>query len=372
MEGPQTGAGYPYAPPPLATPVEHAVASALPAGRPAGTGWRVVRAFIIVSLVLLLGVSVLLNVTLVGLIFGSATSMERITEETMPEYGSPGAREKIAVIQVEGALLPYTVTTWCRMVDKARLDERVKAVVLVVNSPGGGMTSADLLYHSLLKLRGANPKKPLVVSMADVAASGGVYIAMPANEILAQPTTITGSIGVMMPHINIAGLLERYGVRDETFVATDAHNKNSVSWTKETTPEGRKMVQTILDDAYDRFVSVVIAGRPRLTAAQVRAFSDGSVLTAKDAKEKGLIDDLGYFEDAVKRAGALAGLTQFRLVRYAYAEPFSLRSLIGLESGRPTFMLDPAALLAPKGPPVLYLWPGWDRAAARDEVGGPR
>jgi len=354
-----TSWGYPYGMPPAGPAPVPTAAAQQQAQAPAKTSsaWGVIKVLLVIVLLVALGVSGLLNLVLFGAVFGGDSTRGRITEQTLPDYGVPGAREKIAVIEVDGVITQSYVRRWAEMVDKARRDERVKAVVLSVDSPGGGMTDADELHLRVRKLQEAN--KPIVVSMGGMATSGAYYISMPATEILAQPTTITGSIGVMMPHINVAEFIERHGVKDETMVAQGSHKKYAVSWTRDITPEGRQMIQTILDDAYERFISVVVKGRPNLTEPRVRALADGSIYTANQAKQSGLVDRIGYLEDAIARAQTHAGLTRFKVVRYVYVEPFSLGSLLGLKSAPPTVLIDPSRLLAPDGPQVLYLWPGW-------------
>jgi len=368
-----TNWGHPYASPPPGPPQAGpapVTVVPVPASQPAAprksTAWSVIKVLFVIGLGVALLVSVVLNLLLLAAV-GSDSTSARITEQTMPDLGVAGAREKIAVIPIDGVIEPGSVERWGQMVDRARRETRVKAVVLAVNSPGGGMTAADDLHRRVLKLQGEG--KPIVVSMGGIATSGAYYISMPAAEILAQPTTITGSIGVMMPHINIAELMKKHGVKDETFVAQGSHKKYSISWTKETTPEGRQMIQAILDDAYERFIEVVTTGRSNLSEVRVRALADGSVYTASQAKQSGLIDRIGYLEDAVARAKTLAGLTRVKVVRYRYIEPFSLRSLLGIESRPTTVTIDPGRLLAPKGPQVLYLWPGWSETVSR---GTPR
>lgn len=357
---------YPYGPPPppgpAATPVGPAQVIAQPIRRPA-SAWRVVKTIFFILVVLGLGLSLLLNLALLGLMAVGGREGDRIVEERLPDYDPAGVRDLIALIEVEGVIESGRASTWGRMIDRARRDQRVKAVVLYVNSPGGGMSASDELHARLAKLRQAG--KPIVVQMGGVAASGAYYIAMPATEIVAEPTTLTGSIGVLMPHYNIAELLNRYGVKDETFVASGSDQKNAISWTRPTTPEGQQMVQGILDDAYERFIAIVLAGRTALNETQVRRLASGRVYTAQQAQAEGLVDRIGYLDDAIDRARTHAGLTRFRVVRYV--RPFSWRSLLLSRAGAPQLTIDPGRLPTPEGPPVLYLWTGWSAAEAGPE-----
>jgi protease-4 len=359
METQPPNAGYAYGVPPPSAPPAAPVILMQPAAAPAprkGGAWPVIKVLFLIGLIGGLGVSLLFNFAFFLQLAGGENEEDRIAEQNVPDY-APKGRDKIALIEIEGLLDASAVRTWGLMVDKARRDERVKALVLAVNSPGGEMTAIDDLYVRLQKLHEA--RKPIVVAMGGMAASGGYYIAMPADEIFAQPTTITGSIGVLMPHYNIAGFLKDHNVKDETFVASGSKNKNAISWTKETTPEGKAMVQGILDDAYERFISVVVKGRPRLAEAAIRVLADGSIYTARQAQASGLIDTIGYLEDAVAKAQALASLTEFRLVRYV--RPFSWRSLLSLSARQPTVTIDPNQVFAPRGPQVQYLCTGWEQ-----------
>ena len=333
-----------------------------PEPRRTGTAWAVVKVLLLAGLLLMLAVSVGLNILLLSAAVGGGADGGRVSETTISDLGTPGARERVAVIDISGVIDARNVERWSAMLARARRDRRVRAVVLAVNSPGGAMSAADRLYRQVQKL--CEGGKTVVVSMGALATSGGYYISMPAQEILAAPTTITGSIGVMMPHINVSEFLEKHGVKDETFVARGSHKKYAVSWTRRTTPEGRQMIQAILDDAYERFVKVVVKGRTNLTENQVRSLADGSVYTAAHALESGLVDGIGYLEDAVARAVNLASLAQARVVRYTYHEPFSLRGLIGIEARPAVISVDPTRLPLAEPPEVLYLWPGWSEGAA--------
>jgi len=348
---------YPYGPPPQQAqaappPVVQAQPVAAAARRPS-TAWKVIKVLFVIFLVVGLGVSVLVNLVLMGVVAAAGAEGSTIQENTLVDLGESGARDRFAVIDINGVMDGNSAVGWAEMVDKARRDDRVKAVVLVINSPGGAMNSADALYMSLKKLRDSG--KPIVVSMGSVAASGGYYAAMAADEIVAEPTTITGSIGVMMPHINISEFLGKHGITDETFVATGSDKKYTVSWTKKTEPAGRKMIQTILDDAYERFLEIVKTGRS-MSDEKARTLADGSIYTATQAKDSGLIDHIGYLEDAVDRAEAISGVTTYRVVRYV--RPFSWRNLFMMQAQGRALTVDPGRILAPRQSDVLYLWPG--------------
>src|SRR5207253_2836967 len=149
---------------------------------------------------------------------------------------------------------------------KAADDERVKAIVLRVNSPGGGVTASDDVYGEIVRFK-KERKVPVVAALGDVAASGGYYVACAADRIVAHPTTVTGSIGVIMTSLNLEGLLAKVGVRNQTFKAGE--HKDILSPLRGATAEERRIVQSILDDLHARFVSVVREGRPKLDVSRL-------------------------------------------------------------------------------------------------------
>src|SRR5262249_38491539 len=156
--------------------------------------------------------------------------------------------------------------------------------------------ATETLHHELVRWREEHDE-PLIAFMNGIAASGGYYVAMAADEIFAHPATITGSIGVVMPGLGFAGLMQRYGVVNQTIKSGPL--KDVGSSTREMTAEDRAHLQGIVDALYGRFVDVVSAGRPKLDPARVRELADGRLFTAPQALDAGLIDAIGYIEDAV-------------------------------------------------------------------------
>ena len=195
-------------------------------------------------------------------------------------------------------------------------DSSIRGILLRIDSPGGTLTDSDVIYHSLMEFK-KTKKVKIVAAMGDLAASGAVYIAMAADEIYAHPTTITGSIGVILPHMDFSGLGEKLGVRSDP-VHTGTY-KDIGDPLRRRTGDEQKMLQAIADRQFEKFVKVVTDGRPKLTEAQVRKMADGRVFTADEANEKGLIDSIGYLDDAYKRLARLAGFPRNRLVRYTNA-----------------------------------------------------
>lgn len=256
------------------------------------------------------------------------------------------ARDKIAVIHMDGVIMEGLMEYPRKQIEQAAEDESVKAVVLRINSPGGSITASDDLYKRLGELSAGNPiknalPKPIVVSMASVAASGGYYIAMPAKHIVAERTTITGSIGVYASFPNVAKLAEKYGVSMETIKAGAV--KDSGSMFHEMTPQERQLWQDMVDHAYHQFLGVVKEGRgsklkypleahipeenktvtykdekgQTKDAPYVRQLADGGIFTADKAKKYGLIDQIGYLDDAIKEAKKLGGLGEdYKVITY--------------------------------------------------------
>jgi protease-4 len=201
--------------------------------------------------------------------------------------------------------------------------------VLRVDSPGGTVSGSDEIHYRLAKLA-KDRELPVVVSMGGIAASGGYYVAM-ANGgrddvIFAEPATLTGSIGVIIPHFDVSQLLKKYDVRDDSI--TSGPLKEMLSLTKDRDPalaeKERKILQALVDDMFARFKEIVQAGRPKLDAAAVEKAATGQVFTARQAKDAGLVDRIGFLEDAVARAVELAGLTESTARAVKYTKPKGL------------------------------------------------
>ena len=238
---------------------------------------------------------------------------------------------------------------------KAADDERVKAIVLRVNSPGGGVTASDDVYGEIVRFKNER-KVPVVAALGDVAASGGYYVACAADRIVAHPTTVTGSIGVIMTSLNLEGLLAKVGVRNQTFKAGE--HKDILSPLRGATAEERRIIQSILDDLHARFVSVVREGRPKLDVSRLAELTDGRILDARQALAAGLIDQIGDLHAALEVAKTAAGVDQARVV--AYRRPDETReNIYSAARGAPAQVnvlpVDLGAL-ATSGPRFMYLW----------------
>lgn len=209
---------------------------------------------------------------------------------------------KVALITVEGVILDSKEII--DQLEKYRTNPSVKAIVLRINSPGGGVAPSQEIYEEILKTRQVN-KKPVVASMGSVAASGGYYVASAADLIMANPGSITGSIGVLLQVPNISGLLQKIGVK--SVVVKSGQHKDLASLTREMTDAERQILQGMLDDVHNQFIDVVAEGR-QINRKKVEAMADGRIFSGREAQSLGLVDHLGNLQDAIDRAGTLAGI----------------------------------------------------------------
>ncbi len=308
--------------------------------------------FLIGFLLLALGVSVLLNIVLVA---GSVSSdFDRVRERHFSHNRS--AANKIVIMAVEGVILDGEGFVR-RQIEQARKDKNVKAIVLRIDSPGGSVSGSDLIYHRLAKL--AEEKEiPMVVSMGGLAASGGYYVAMAVGPrpgtIYAEPTTWTGSIGVIIPHYDATELLKKVGVAQDSIASHRL--KGMGSFTRPMTEEERKIFQGLVDEAFGRFKDVIKKGRPKFqeSPAALDKLATGQAFTADQALGSGLVDKIGYLEDAVEQAVKLSGLASDDVHVVEYKREFSLAEIF-LSSQSRNQGLDAAALLEMTVPRAYYL-----------------
>lgn len=301
---------------------------------------------------------------------------EQALQETVLVRESVWAADKILLVDVDGILqnsrpqallgLPgeNPVALFKEELDKAARDGRVRAVVLRINSPGGTVTASDLMYYELLRFK-QRTDKPVVACMLDVAASGGYYLACASDHIVAHPTTVTGSIGVIMMTPDLTGTMDKLGIGVHVFKSGPL--KDAGSPFREMSDADRAMLQGLIDEMYARFLAVVRQGRPALTEEQVGALADGRVFLGPRALEVGLVDEVGTLPDAIVAAKRRAGLEGRAILLVEYSRPLSYRpnyyartdgegpatAPVRLNVGLPPW-------LAHSTPQMLYLWaPGW-------------
>jgi protease-4 len=264
---------------------------------------------------------------------------------------------RIVIIDVEGAIgavadpfsLQISQSQLLSQIRQAGNDPLVEAIVLRVNSPGGGVVASNELHAALNAI-----EKPLVVSMGATAASGGYYIATAADKIYANPDTLTGSLGVILALTNYAEAFDTLGLKAYVYKSGDL--KDIGSPTREPTAEEQAVLQSVVDEAYEGFVDVIVAGRD-LSRERVLELADGRLYTGSQALELGLIDELGNLDDALAEAQRMAGIDRALIVRYI--ESTSLRSLLLARLNQPVAPADPLGLRAVTNPPTPQLEYRW-------------
>lgn len=231
---------------------------------------------------------------------------------------------------------------------RATLDADVRGLILDIDSGGGGITASDILYKALMDFREAGEGRVIVAIFGDVAASGAYYIAIAADHIMARPTSITGSIGVLMQSLNMRQLGEKLGIHDVTIKS--GRNKDILNPLQDMTEEQRQLLQGIIDELYTRFVTLV-AERRELPETRVREIADGRVITATEAVRDGLVDDIGYWDDAMRTTAELLEVDAVKV--YRYEEEFSIYSFLkGAQHWNPANAL----LGRTDGARFLYHW----------------
>jgi protease-4 len=235
--------------------------------------------------------------------------------------------ERVAVIKVSGPIVDPTSTV--RRIEHAKEDRSTKALVLRVDSPGGSVGASQEIYRALEDFKSSG--KPLVVSMGNVAASGGYYISAPADLIYANPGTITGSIGVIVQHTELRALLEKFGIRI-TSIKTGKF-KDTLSPFRELSPEEKEYINQTIEDAYEQFLQAILKHRSKkISEEKLREVADGRVFTGRVAKELGLVDELGNLQDAIKKARELSRSPEAR-VYYMEEKRGLIRRLMDGEMG---------------------------------------
>lgn len=233
--------------------------------------------------------------------------------------------DKIVVIDLDGLLLnardrglllmrENPVSLFVEKMDKAQADPSVRAVVVRINSPGGSVTASDILYQRVRDFRRARKGVPVVAMVEDLGASGGYYVACGCDTILAHPTSIVGSIGVIVQTVSFAGTMQKLGI--DARAVTSGKYKDLASPLKPLREDDLQIVQGLVNDFYKRFVGVVEAGRPKLAADRIAALADGRVYTGAQAVENGLVDCVGYMSDALALAKKRSGARAVQVVMY--------------------------------------------------------
>ena len=313
----------------------------------------------------------LLAALLVLLLLGCAPKIRLFPDSTVPykEYTLEGrGKEKILVLQAEGQISetpsegllrdrPGMVQELASQLRKAEEDKDVRALVLKINSPGGAVTASDVLYHELQAYKDRTGVKMVAVLMG-LAASGGYYIALPADRIVAHPTTITGSVGVIFLQPKVEGLMDKIGVSVD--VNKSGVNKDMGSPFRPTTAEEQKLLQDLTEGLGQRFIDLVAARRAP-TPEALQTIRTARIVLAPEALSLGLVDQIGYMTDALRTARELAGLPDdARVVVYrrsAYPDDTVYNTATAEVGSRRPALVDLGLPLVPLSTGFYYLWP---------------
>jgi protease-4 len=257
--------------------------------------------------------------------------------------------DRIAVVSIKGVIADSKAAV--EQLKKYRQDNRVKAIILRIDSPGGSTAGSQEIYREVQK---TSSKKKVVASMGNVAASGGYYVALGANKIVANPASLTGSIGVIIQFSNFKTLLNKIGVSQEA--VKSGPYKDIGSPVRDMKPEERALLEGVIKNVHQQFIEVVVKGR-RLSREQVEKIADGRIFTGEQAKALGLVDELGSFDDAVELTKKMVGLSGEVKLIYPEKKRFSIWDLIFSE-----MMTEIKQSLQPEGPtaqlllvsPILY------------------
>ena len=304
---------------------------------------------------------VVLSLTLAGMILSRCRPEEEYPVDEAPrltETWSFGHGELKAVrIALDGVILradeggfltsrPDMVESILAQVRAAGRDPEVRAVILEVNSPGGGVTPSDEIYNELRAFRNSREDRRIVVFIRDLGASGAYYAAMAADWIVAEPTAVVGSIGVIMQSMNVQSLSEKIGVTDVTI--RSGENKDLLNPFRAVEPGQTALLQKLIDDMHRRFSEIVSAARGLDPAGNPDLF-DGRIVSASDALSRGLVDEIGYWEDVMARTAQMLDTDALRVVRYK-AQQTLIELLL---EGKSPVTLPNLKLHSPR---FMYLW----------------
>ncbi|MFI5380206.1 MAG: signal peptide peptidase SppA [Tepidisphaerales bacterium] len=346
--------GFPPGPMPMPPMPPMMPPMPMPWMMPPPRGGGLVRGIFVTLALSIFSVSLCINLYfLIAYGFSAAGS----AEEQVLERGQ--SDQRIVVLPVEGLISDARSQQFRRWLDSIGNDTRVKAIVLAIDSPGGAVTPSDEMRQAVADFKQKH-SVPVVVTMSGVAASGGYYIATAADYIIAQPTTLTGSIGVRMDRYNVSELAKKWGVAETTITAPENGMKNAGSMFKPEEPQERRYYQGILDDAYTRFVKLVSDSRKNKLKKPVAELCTGEAFTANQALANGLVDEIAYAPAAYAKAAKMAGLSQPTVVRLQARKAFPELFLGDSGEGRAgvNIRIDREVIDDLQRPRLMYLWRG--------------
>lgn len=303
-----------------------------------------------------------------GWVIKPAPADDSLQETTVKKDAGLFVTDKVLLLDLDGTITnsrsgglfgagENPVSRFVEKLDLAQADKAVKAVVIRINSPGGGVTASDIMYDRVRKFI-AKREVPVIAIIEDVGASGGYYVACSADTIMAMPTSITGSIGVIVPTMSFAGTMGKLGIKAQA--VKSGPMKDMGSPLKPLDPNDLAVIQSLVDQYYERFLDVVAKGRPKLDRDEIRKLADGRVYSAEQARANGLVDELGYVEDAIALAKERAGISRAHVIMYS--RPMGYRANVYSSAWLPTQFnlvnITAPDLLDLGRPRFLYLWTG--------------
>lgn len=364
---PEPPPGAPTGPPRRPPPPYWPPPSPPPKGRSASF-------WVALLLLMLLAGSFFLNVILAASL--GASGLHESEDGTMPEtrvLGKRDAQDKVLDIQISGLIMEEEssgafsarrdpVSSVIAQLRQARKDPHIKAILLEVDSPGGGITASDIIYHHLATFR-KEKNIPIVVLFGDIACSGGYYVSMAGDFIMAHETTMTGSIGVIAQFFDVHSMMGKIGVNVNTIKSQRANGTESFkdigSPFRPMKPAERQLLQGMVTEMWGRFVTVVATGRAgKLTKEQIQSLADGRIFTGRQALDLKLVDGLGYREDAWKKAAEMGKAPDAKLVQYRVRPNLLKEILSGRTQQTPLESVVNRYLerMNGSGPRLLYLW----------------
>jgi len=317
-------------------------------GAPKKTGWKIFFG-IVLGLSIIANLALFLTLIVVGSVMLAGSGAKGYYTEKVVEDG-PGC-SKIAVIKIEGIIDNELAEKITEQIENAKKDKNVKALIFRTMTPGGGVAASDRIYYQINRYK-SETGNPAVAFMETIATSGGFYTSAACNKIIAEPTTITGSIGVIMGHFVLGDLFtQKLGI---TPVIIKSGPKKD--WPTSFEPVSEEQIayltNKLIMPTYERFVSIVAESRKaELTTEQVRFLADGSIYNAQEALDNKLIDQIGYMPDAIELAKSLANITKAKVVEYE--KPFSLEGILGAKA---ILHLNRNTVYELTTPQLMYLW----------------
>ena len=323
--------------------------------------------FVVIYILLTLLISAFVSNYMMARRIGPPQKQARDQHPKFDEIWSYGEKdgEKVVRIGLDGVIMRQVpvgllggsvdpIESILRQIRSATNDENVKGIIMEINSPGGAVTPSDEIYHALKTFRESAEGRKVVIFVRDLCASGGYYIAAAGNEIVAEPTALIGSIGVLMQAFNFKTLADKMGVKDVTVVSEKSTNKTLFNPLQEVDPQHKEILQQLVDQMYDKFAGIVKEGRG-LKDNIMKTHADGRIFTAETAKEIGFVDEIGYWDDAVTAMQNQLGASELNVVRYS-TPPGLVDMLMGVNGTERHPVAWPTWMTADPSPKLMFLW----------------